>query len=311
VGKYATGTDFYCYNATATSSVSCGADIAPNSLTIKPNVAPVTYKNIGAMFTMAKNMSANPDGATGGNAVTNNLSTNTMNLTNLSQTRMLKDADWGAVVYLSTSDYGALGAGNAKVYNNGYYNSAATANSATIWQYQTGCGPVATGSDSYNTTCNAYYTEIGQTASTTGNTSGVYDMAGGVWEYAMANRNNTSDATYMATMPSAKYFNNYTVPPFGTQPIGSDSNEYYFNFDICAYETCGGHANYETITVQSASLLAQSWGGDYSRSVDSSGPWAYRGGRSSDGSNAGLFAVYRNTGNVSFSFGFRVLQSAF
>ncbi|MCL2002044.1 formylglycine-generating enzyme family protein, partial [Candidatus Saccharibacteria bacterium] len=103
---------------------------------------------------------------------------------------------WGAAAYLSQSLYGVCtnrfctydgtqsfqqsSANHQKVYNNGYYLASG------LPRYQTGCGPILAGSDGFDATCNAWFSAIGQTASTTGNLSGIYDMAGGVWEYTFS-----------------------------------------------------------------------------------------------------------------------------
>jgi hypothetical protein len=121
IGKYEVGTDMWCINlADTTTSTSCGANVSPASIYIKANQFPMAAKYIGAMFTIAKNMSPNASSITGGNTITYNTATNTMNLSSSYITRMLKNRDWGATVYLSASNYGATGQGNFKVYNNGY-----------------------------------------------------------------------------------------------------------------------------------------------------------------------------------------------
>ena len=56
----------------------------------------------------------------------------------------------------------------------------------------TGCGPIASASTDFSTTCNAYNTTLGMTASTTGNITGVYDMHGGASEYVMGNMSSAS-----------------------------------------------------------------------------------------------------------------------
>ena len=60
----------------------------------------------------------------------------------------------------------------------------------------TGCGPISSESTSYSTICNAYNTTLGQTASTTGNIYGVYDMSGGAEEYVMGNMSSSNGTTY-------------------------------------------------------------------------------------------------------------------
>jgi hypothetical protein len=319
VGKFETGTDTYCYNNTATTPASCGQNVAPNNIYIKPNKAPMTYKYIGAMFRIANNMGTTQ--TTGGNTITNNTATNTMNLSTYTSTQMKND-QWGAVAYLSQSIYGTT-ATNPKVYNNGYRNgnvssnstctvADSTATSATGCRFLTGAGPVASQSDSSGTTLNQYHTTIGQQASTTGNVYGIYDLSGGAWEYVMGNRNATSSTTYIATMPNANYFNNYPVPSFGTQPSWSSSlDENYYNNDVCTWATCGGHALHETKTVQSVSLYTQSWGSDYSYFVHSGASWFQRGGVSNDGSTAGVFASDYYQGNAYNYIGFRVVLGVF
>jgi hypothetical protein len=149
-------------------------------------------------------------------------------------------------------------------------------------------------------------------------------MAGGALEYVMGNRTTsttgaTSNTTYMATSPNLNYLNLYgvgiTLPntlgtgslahSFGTQPSwSSNSNEYYYNWDVCTWETCGGQALSEITDVQSVSGGAQAWSSDFSSFVNSSNPWFGRGGDSGDSSYAGVFAANYINGsnytNISF-----------
>jgi hypothetical protein len=291
------------------------------------------------MFRIANNMGVTQ--TTGGNTITNTTSTNTMNLANAT-THQQKNDEWGAVAYLSTSIYGVYGTNNVfttgnftnvqrKVYNNGFYNSAISTNTVhastydtATAQYMTGCGPIADKSDNFSTTtCNQYHTALGQQASTTGTVYGVYDTAGGVWEYVMGNRLSTTspatctpgNTTYMATCPPSDYTNTYKASAagglFGAKPSWStSSDEPYYNFDVCTFTTCGGQANYETTTVQSVSSNAQPWGLDYTYFVSSSKPWFHRGGDTYGRTGAGLFSSNTDTGNASYS-GFRVVLSAF
>jgi hypothetical protein len=325
IGKYETGTDIYCATKSATNPISCGDNIAPDDIYVKPNKAPIVIKNLGAMFTMTKNMSSNATSITGGNVVTNNTSTNTMNLTENSIAKMLKNSDWGSVAYLSTSKYGATGQGNAKVYNNGYYDSTVTANSDTKYAYKTGCGPVSSQSDAGGATCNSYETELGRQASTTGNVYGIYDMAGGVSEYVMGNRTTSSSQTTGSTSNSSSnyfevqitdsaYYDAYrtrsaggdtTLNRFGMQPTGSNSSENTYNNDVCTFETCGGQALHETKTKQPvATTLGNSWNGASSYFAYSVYPWTMR-GSSANSTYAGIFASSANAGNPFSTIGFR------
>jgi hypothetical protein len=63
-------------------------------------------------------------------------------------------------------------------------------------------------------------------------------------------------------------------------------------------------------TVAAASSTG-SWNGDYAYSVYSGNPWAYRGGRSYNGANAGSFAFNNATGGVNYSIGHRTILSGY
>jgi hypothetical protein len=265
---------------------------------------------------------------------------------------MSNNNHWGAVTYLSTSIYGIDTTSSKKVYNNGYYNSSNTSSNQVCTvdtttnpttpavsgcRYITGAGPVASQSDNSGTAINPYHTTIGQQASTTGNIYGIYDMAGGTWEYQMAvltcandsqlstgytttynsgfsNGTGTTNNCYNGFQsaiqptsnptpwPDTKYLNIY--PRYAT----FTNNSYYTNNNQCTYQTCGGQALHETKTVQSVSSDTQSWGSDYSNFVNSTNPWFERGGNSNNGSNAGVFASNRNNGNANNNISFRVLQ---
>ena len=95
---------------------------------------------------------------------------------------LIKNSEWGAVAYLCYSDYGSVP----------QINAAGTVKTTPYWytyNLYTGQGPSANGDigryekkdDSNN-----YSTTNGILASTTGNTTGVYDMNGGAWEYVAA-----------------------------------------------------------------------------------------------------------------------------
>ena len=102
---------------------------------------------------------------------------------------IITNYEWGAVAYLANSKYGRCTNNScSKVEMNGYGVVVGGEYTNTL----TGCGPISSGSTSVGTTCNAYNTTIGMTASTTGNITGVYDMSGGACEDVMANMSSTS-----------------------------------------------------------------------------------------------------------------------
>ena len=234
--------------------------------------------NIGDMYDVAKSMGVeDPNNKYGNTASTNQSNQNNNNLA-ISTSHMLKNSEWGAVAYLASSKYGA-GINNVQLNNS--YGSGGT-----------GKGPSG----------RAYNTADGQKASTTNNIYGVYDMAGGAWEYVMGghttNASQSMTNKHLSFAVKPPYVDLYVNPPFS----GHDRS----NNNLCTWATCGGHALHETKNVQSVSSGSQSWGGDNSYFVYSSDPWFGRGGRASYGSGAGLFSSDGSNGYTVNDYGFRV-----
>ena len=214
---------------------------------------------------------------------------NTINL----NSPMMKNTEWGAVAYLSRSVYGI----NSEVWNNPYYNN--TTNYSPI----TGlCGNETNGKDNATTDMSntVKYNETGGgNASTTGNVYGIYDMAGGAWEYVAGYLSEITALTNYTTLASAdsKYKDVYA----GTS---SDRNTNY-NANTGKY----GDAVYETSS--SGNSNTGSWDSSYSDFPSSSYPVLVRGGHASYGSGAGVFAfnLYTGIANTSDSFRPVVLSS--
>ena len=224
---------------------------------VKPNVTSWRGISLNNIITVCKNLT------TSGNSLEN---------TNSIDSHMMKNTEWGAVAYLSRSIYGK----NDEVWNNPFYNN--TTNYSPI----TGlCGKETESKDLITTelskTCE--YNEInGGNASTTGNVYGVYDMAGGAWEYVAgilssykSNSNNYNSTTY-----PDKYFDWYNGD-------SSDKNTNY-NANTNKY----GDAVYETS--HSGDSDGGSWDSSYSKFPNSSGPVFVRGGRAYNGKPADVFA---------------------
>ena len=217
---------------------------------IKPNVTSLRSQTVNQLYTGIYNM------RNSGNA---------FGFSTTDETHMMKNMEWGAVTYLSHSKYGI--------------NKEIAINSANT--YTTGCGPQSEGSTSSGATCNGYTTALGQSASTTGNTSGVYDMSGGAYEYVMGNMVNSSGAFYssnagFSSTPNAKYYDKYS---YGT------SNTEYTRGKL-------GDATKEMAPVSSSNT---SWYSDYAYFPCGSRPWFIRGGSYGYGASAGAF--YFSGGN--------------
>lgn len=271
-----------------------GTDTQP---TVKPNLQSLRNQNISTQFATALKFAG---GTQSGSTIT--FSGNiTYGLTSKTDSHMLNNNEWGAVAYLSRSKYGA----NREVYVNNsseYYTGRSGGNVG-------GSTPInGTYTDKESTTqYNAYgfYTwdgylldygtntqsstrELNKVASTTGNIYGVYDMAGGAWEYIMGNFNSTAGKSGFSTFPNDKYINIYSSSIF----TGTNST----NNSLCTLATCGGQALYET----------KGWYHDSSYFVISNTPWFRRGGNYNAGRGAGIFNSKSYTGTNNALSGFRV-----
>ena len=264
---------------------------------VKPDIRALVNQNILTQFATALKFAG---GTQSGSTIT--FSGNiTYGLTSKTDSHMLNNNEWGAVAYLSRSKYGA----NREVYVNnssGYYTGRSGGNVG-------GSTPInGTYTDKESTTqYNAYgfYTwdgylldygtntqsstrELNRVASTTGNIYGVYDMAGGAWEYIMGNFNSTAGNSGFTTFPNDKYINIYSSSIF----TGTNST----NNSLCTLATCGGQALYET----------KGWYHDSSYFVISNTPWFRRGGNYNAGRGAGIFNSKSYTGTNNALSGFRV-----
>ena len=217
---------------------------------IVPNKNSLREMNISAQFNTSRLMTTTL-------ASTYGTSTN-------DDSHMMKNMEWGAVAYLSSSIYGR-------------YTNASTCieSGCEVWinnspNFTTGCAGSSVSADS-ESTCNAWNTATGVNASTTGNIYGIYDMSGGANEYVMGNYNDTISDSGFSSMPEAKYYDKYT---------GTDSESDFTKYHL-------GDATKETVRAKSGRRNA--WYGDDSYSVYSSSPWVSRGGKYDYGTAVGVF----------------------
>lgn len=200
--------------------------------------------------------------------------------TSIADTHMMKNIEWGAVVYLAQSKYGK----NAKIMPNNSIdyitgNAANTANDIEI-----------------SGVTNAYQTIKGQQASTTGNIYGIYDMSGGALEYVAAYIEGLQSVQTNANnllLAASKYKDVYAqgVPE-------NNQNNYNANkmkYGDAIWETSNGYANNNG-----------SWNMEYSNYPFTNFGVFGRGGRCQLKSNSGIFFFSYNSGIPDSTQGFRV-----
>ena len=244
----------------------------------------------------------------------------------------MKNSEWGAVAYLTYSNYGKCTNGTCEeVYINnvttGYLNE--TASFSGQWQYSgtvTGCSgdSASAATNSNNSACEAGYAwnEVNNKASTTGNISGIYDMSGGNWEYMMAviadsngnpvsGRNSTYNSGFNGIFGCPTCDSNTsglteltTGIDFPTDTRYYDLYEYDYDLstDIWYDYTNGklGDATKEIAATKANSSSGDRglWYTDYAYFPSLTHPWFIRGGSFYFGTGAGVLCFYRGGGHA-------------
>lgn len=159
------------------------------------------------------------------------------NFVSNSDAHMMKNIDWGAAAYLSHSIYGI----NGQIRLNNNEN------------YITGCGAIEDDARK-SSTCDIKYGESSTyPQSTTGDITGIFDMAGAALERIMAIYNNRVGESGFSTLPDSKYYDSYTDINFSSANKGDATYEtaqwyddIYSGFNIYSWLVRG--ANYESLS---------------------------------------------------------------
>lgn len=257
--------------------------------TIKPNMTSLRNQNVSTQFKTSLifgNRTINNDGS-----ITNNSDKVIYGLA--SESRMMKNSEWGSIMYLSHSKYGI----NGEVRINNNHN------------FITGCG-AAPGSKAESTTCEMQYDKVtNYLQSTTGNISGIFDMSGGAWEYTMS----LMETSLNNKIPFSGYNVSYNSGFQGAYTQGGNNtagvifpNEKYYN--IYTYGTTYNDGNaYNRRLLGDGTSETRGWYGDFSNNVDLSGTIMIRGGQNSDSENAGIVGFTRYGGNKENFISFRTV----
>ena len=267
------------------SNTNCTTDVATGQvgytgneiMAVKANVTSWRSISIGDAFTTCLNMNkaGNPYGLSTSDSVVD--------------PHMMKNDEWGAVAYLSQSIYGK----NEEVWNNS--NSS----------YITGMAGSAVDAAS-ETETNAYNTELGVEASTTGNVTGIYDMSGGASDQIAAYITNGHGflTTYGKELTAEETASRYRNVYSSTVSDGSAAQE----ADYALATPNNGHYGDAVYETSSSHDGDNSWYNSSSVYLYLDGPFFGRGGTFNI-TYGGTFSFGRLNGFPSGDRGFHIVVS--
>ena len=269
VGKFETG------YVGATSTVTAQVNSSDSSMiVIKPNVYSWRGISVGNAFKASYNYLRSEE------------------------SHMMKNTEWGAMAYLTHSDYGRCTNGicsEVRINNNANYITGYASIKGTEENGYTteGTNPKVDGTNTIN-----YLNSNSVLASTTGNRSGIYDMSGGAWEYVMGYTTGASTigGNSGITTIHPDFFTNSNWNKYYDKYSSTVSTEYSNRILGDATGELGPFSNNKS-----------NWYQDYGYFVTSSTPWFARGGAGYSNSNAGSFAFSYDTGGMTSVLSFRVL----
>ena len=214
---------------------------------------------------------------------------NCINYDTAKNSHMIKNSEWGAVAYLTHSQYGRNG--NEITINN---------DSSFI----TGIAGESVTTSEATSTENRYNTTKGMLASTTGNIYGIYDMNGCANEYTSV-WNKIADNYFV----SDNYVTDYGKAIDGTRFFSSGENSDKMR-TAYIYELHGTeNIIYRTGDAMKEVYLVniKAWFNDIARSIDDHGPFLVRGGNNQEAEGAGIFYSLGNSGQMSYNVSLRIV----
>ena len=205
----------------------------------------------------------------------------------VSDSHMLTNMEWGAVAYLTNSNYGRCSGGTC---------TEVTINNCN--NYITGIGGDTVNASNSLTSCttdaNKYNGAKGVLASTTGNVYGVYDMSGGAWEHVMGNESRTAESYTFYLMNSgfaSSWYNNYSNQKYVNTYANGSTNK-----DQAAYNRARlGDATGEVVLSNGRGWYSDTASFLY---LAAGAPWFMRGGCYNASSSTGVFYFGDENGNA-------------
>ncbi len=234
----------------------------------------------------------------------------------ITDSHMIKNSEWGAVAYLAQSSYGRNG---TEVTINNYYTSESNPYRVAVTGLA-GNDVLAEKTTDLNNV-KSYNTENGMKASTTGNITGAYDLSGGLWERTVGYISNGHErlirvgiggssggligATITANENGYQSLStrDYTVYPYD-RLNDSYSNNYYTYKELLSSTYGYGNAILET---SSGTSSASSWNLDFSSFIYDSSTFFINGGCYYSKSDAALFGFRNSDASAYYLDGFRVV----
>jgi len=235
---------------------------------------------------------------------------NIYGLTSLdTDSHLMKNSEWGAVSYLSKSQYGLKG-------TNIYINNVSLDNSTTSVYAITGMGGNSENAEMVTTTIEKIknkaesnvctWKEVkGTKASSTGTIYGIYDLSGGQWERtaSLVHNGNSNLSNFGSSLLnngiSTKYVTVYPNNDSGETVINTASQKNYE-----ANTKIYGDALRETST---AGTGLTAWYSDHTLFPAYTGPFFVRGSMWNSKNGAGLFSFGRANSANGYYYGFRTV----
>ena len=208
------------------------------------------------------------------------------------ESHLMKNSEWGAVAYLTQSQYGRNG------------NEIDMNNSSSFITGNGGGSTSASSSDEKY----AYNTTTGAKASTTGNIYGVYDMSSGAWEY-VAVFNNTDTKNYESSNGSTFASTSGTSDKYATKYYNETTSS-RGNARIYTYGKIGDatkEVNKGGAYALSNTSTYYNWFSDHLDLCYASNPFVARGGFRTEGASVGVFHLSSSSGGSAGGYSFRVV----
>ena len=251
---------------------------------------------------------------------------------------MMKNMEWGAIAYLTQSKYGRCSDGTCtkvRINNNSEFITGSSAVNEPTCGYtgeSSDCNQWGTSSNIVN----SYNNPLSVASSTTNNYYGVYDMAGGTWEYVMgimqsseknasptSGRSNTYNSGFNGKFtcatcdggssqptelkdgkpwPSSKYYDLYDYSTSNQEyqrgKLGDGTKEFGPFYSVAYQKTSGG---------TTAKRNVGSYKGNAAFFIYPEYPWLTRGAGYNYGSETGIATFEYNSGSGSSTLTFRVV----